>query len=61
MLLKKLMEYMGVEPERLHFSWISSAESTKFVDVVKEISAQVKKVGPNTRYVKTPAQLNGTG
>jgi F420-non-reducing hydrogenase iron-sulfur subunit len=46
------MEYMGLEPGRLHFSWISSAESTKFVKVVEEITEEVKKVGPNTRYAK---------
>jgi coenzyme F420-reducing hydrogenase delta subunit len=46
------MEYMGVEPGRIHFSWISSAESTKFVDVVKTITEEVKKVGPNKRFTK---------
>jgi coenzyme F420-reducing hydrogenase delta subunit len=46
------MEYMGVEPERIHFSWISSAESTKFVDVVNAVTDEVKKVGPNKRFVK---------
>jgi len=37
---------MGIEPGRLHFSWISSAEATKFVDLVKEITEQVRKLGP---------------
>ncbi len=46
------MEHMGVEPGRIHFSWISSAESTKFVKVVKEVTEQVKALGPNKRYVK---------
>ena len=44
---------MGVEPGRIHFSWISSAESTKFVQVVNQVTAAVKKLGPNTRFVKT--------
>ena len=47
------MEHMGVEPGRIHFSWISSAESTKFVDVVKQVTAAVKALGPNTRFVKS--------
>ena len=46
------MEYMGIEPGRLHFSWISSAESTKFVRVVEEITEEVRKIGPNTRFAK---------
>lgn len=45
---------MGLEPGRLHFSWISSAESTKFVDVVKEVAATVKALGPNERFKKRP-------
>ena len=47
-----LMEHMGIEPGRLQFSWISSAESTKFVDVVKTVTASVKALGPNTNYKK---------
>jgi F420-non-reducing hydrogenase iron-sulfur subunit len=43
---------MGIEPGRLHFSWISSAEATKFVDVVKEITEQVRKLGPAKRLIK---------
>jgi len=43
---------MGIEKERLHFSWISSAEATKFVDVVKEVTQIVETVGPNNKLVK---------
>ena len=47
------MVYMGLEPDRLHFSWISSSESTKFVDVVKEVTDAVKALGPSRNFVKT--------
>ncbi len=47
-----LLEHMGIEKDRVHFSWISSAEATKFVDVVREISEKVKALGPNTKFVK---------
>ena len=43
---------MGIEPGRFHFSWISSAEATKFVDVVKEITEEVRQLGPATRLIK---------
>ena len=46
------MEHMGVEPGRVQFSWVSSAESTKFVDVVKDVSEKIKELGPNNRFVK---------
>jgi len=47
-----LLEHMGIERNRVHFSWISSAEATKFVDVVKEISNKVKELEPNKKFVK---------
>jgi F420-non-reducing hydrogenase iron-sulfur subunit len=52
-LFKNLLEYVGVEPDRLHFSWISSAEATKFVEVVKDVTRSVKALGPSKRFVKT--------
>ena len=51
------MEHMGIEPGRLHFSWISSAESTKFIDVVKAVTEAVKALGPNHYFVKTRAKV----
>ena len=51
-LLKSLLEYMGIEPERIHFSWVSSAEAGKFVEVVTEVTETVKKVGPLKYFMK---------
>ncbi len=51
-LMKSMLEYMGIEPGRLHFSWISSAESTKFVEVVSDVTASIKALGPATRMVR---------
>jgi coenzyme F420-reducing hydrogenase delta subunit len=48
---------MGIDEERIHFSWISSAESTKFVKVVKEITDKVKAIGPNQHFIKQPAKV----
>ena len=43
---------MGVEPGRLHFSWISSAEAGKFAELVKEITDQVMQLGPAAKLIK---------
>jgi coenzyme F420-reducing hydrogenase delta subunit len=51
------MEHMGIEPGRLQFSWVSSAESTKFVDVVTKVTAKVKALGPNQNFIKTEAKV----
>lgn len=51
------MEHMGVEPGRLQFSWISSAESTKFVTVAAQVTEAVRALGPNTRFIKPLAEV----
>ncbi len=48
---------MGIEPGRLQFSWISSAESTKFVDVVNQVTDAIKALGPNRYLVKNQAKV----
>ena len=48
---------MGIEPGRVQFSWVSSAESAKFVDVVKEVTKAVRALGPNKHFVKTLAKV----
>jgi F420-non-reducing hydrogenase iron-sulfur subunit len=56
-LLKGLLEHIGLEPGRLHFSWISSAEATKFVEVAGEVSEAVKKLGPARFFIKKTAEV----
>jgi len=51
-LFKNMLDYIGVEPGRLHFSWISSAEAKKFQQKAVEVVETVRKLGPNTRLVK---------
>ena len=47
---------MGIERERLHLSWISSAEATKFIEVVNTVTDAVRALGPNTHFVKKEAK-----
>jgi F420-non-reducing hydrogenase iron-sulfur subunit len=47
MLLKKVMEQFGIEPERLRLEWISAAEGDKFASVVREMVEDLKKMGPS--------------
>ena len=56
-MLKGLLEHVGIEPGRLHFSWISSAEATKFAEVAREISAEVKALGPAGYFIKKRAEV----
>jgi coenzyme F420-reducing hydrogenase delta subunit len=56
-LLKNLVEHIGIEPGRLHFSWISSAEASKFVEVAKEVIQAVRDAGPAKRLIKGKAEV----
>jgi len=53
-LLSSLLEFTGLEPGRLHFSWISSAESTKFAATAQKVTDAVLALGPARRMVKEP-------
>jgi len=44
--LQELLAFIGLE-ERLHLSWISSAEAQKFVQVVTDFTEKIRKLGPN--------------
>ena len=48
-IMKKLLEYMGIEPERVRMTWVSAAEGRKFADVVEEVTEDIKKLGPMTK------------
>ena len=51
-LLKKFLDYVGIEPERVNFSWVSAAEGEKFSKVVTEVIEGVRSVGPAKKLVK---------
>ena len=47
MLLKKLLDNMAVEPERVRFEYISASEGQKFAQVVTDFVGELKKLGPS--------------
>jgi F420-non-reducing hydrogenase iron-sulfur subunit len=56
-MLKGLLEHIGIEPGRLSFSWISSAEATKFAEVARSVADDVKALGPPKYLVKKRAEV----
>jgi F420-non-reducing hydrogenase iron-sulfur subunit len=48
-MLRELMEFMGVEPERFQVSWVSASEGTKFAEVVTNFTKQIIELGPQSR------------
>ncbi len=51
-LLTNFLEFVGIEPGRVNFSWISASEAEQFAQVVEEVTETVRKLGPSTRLVK---------
>lgn len=52
--VKNLIEFMGLEPGRLQFSWISSAEAEKFATTATTVIESVRELGPAHFMQKQP-------
>jgi coenzyme F420-reducing hydrogenase delta subunit len=46
MLMKRLMEFVGIEPDRFQIRWISGSEAVKFRETVTEATNLIEKLGP---------------
>lgn len=45
--LKKLLDYLGVDPRRFQMSWVSASEGDKWAKVVKGLVEEIRQAGPN--------------
>jgi len=45
-LLKTILGQFGIEPERLRLEWVSASEGDRFATIVKDMTEQIKKLGP---------------
>ena len=45
-ILKQMLTQFGIEPERFRLEWISASEGDRVAEVVNEMTAQVRKLGP---------------
>jgi F420-non-reducing hydrogenase iron-sulfur subunit len=45
--MKKLLQFSGIDPERLLLKWVSSAEGPRFAKVVTEFVEKVRALGPS--------------
>jgi F420-non-reducing hydrogenase iron-sulfur subunit len=47
--VRRLLEYVGIDPKRFQVSWVSASEGDKFAKVVKEVVEEVRQLGPQKR------------
>jgi len=45
--VKRLIEKVGLEPERVRLEWVSASEGKRFADTVDEFTKTIKGLGPN--------------
>lgn len=43
---RRLLKYIGLNPERLRLEWMSASEGSRFAEVMNDFSKQVKALGP---------------
>jgi F420-non-reducing hydrogenase iron-sulfur subunit len=54
-LFKDFITYLGIEPQRVQFSWVSASEGAQFASLITRVVNDVKQLGPSSRLVKTGA------
>jgi F420-non-reducing hydrogenase iron-sulfur subunit len=51
-MLKSFLNYLGIEPERVQFSWVSASEGGRFASLIEKVVSDVKKLKTSRRLVK---------
>jgi F420-non-reducing hydrogenase iron-sulfur subunit len=49
-MFKELMDFMGIDMNRITFSWVSAAEGAKWADVVNAMVLRIRELGPYIAY-----------
>jgi coenzyme F420-reducing hydrogenase delta subunit len=52
MVFNELLDFIGLDTNRVFFSWVSAAEGAKWGALVNEVADNIKKMGPFKDYVK---------
>jgi len=58
-LLKKMLGQLGIEEERVWLEWISAAEGSRFAQVVNNMTAKIKELGPFVRQNRIQEAQHG--
>lgn len=49
LVMKRFLEFNGIDPQRFQARWISGAEAGKFRDTVTQLCEAIKAIGPNRK------------
>jgi F420-non-reducing hydrogenase iron-sulfur subunit len=45
--MKELIQFVGLSPQRLRLEWIATSEANKFAGVVNDFTLQITRMGPS--------------
>jgi len=48
--LHEMLNFMGIDERRVHFSWVSASEGEKFVKVINKVVDDIREAGPNMLF-----------
>ena len=52
LLMRRLLEYCGIDPGRFQARWISGSEAGKFRDTMNNVTEDIRRLGPNVKMKK---------
>jgi coenzyme F420-reducing hydrogenase delta subunit len=44
--MKNLMEYVGIEPERVQMAWVSASEGARWAKMIHDVTDEIRQLGP---------------
>ena len=59
-IFRSLLDFMGIDVNRITFSWVSAAEGAKWAELVNTSVDQVRKLGPFNEYKRIAKELMDT-
>ncbi|MEI7423382.1 MAG: hydrogenase iron-sulfur subunit [Prolixibacteraceae bacterium] len=54
---RAILDLMGIDVQRITYSWVSAAEGSKWADLVNDTVANIRVMGPYTEYKKVAEYL----
>ncbi|RYD01455.1 hypothetical protein N752_31150 [Desulforamulus aquiferis] len=58
-LLKNMLNYMGVESDRVNFTWVSASEGARFAELIGDLTDKVKAIGRTRAYLEKRSEVRG--
>ena len=44
--MQRVVQFMGLEPERLQARWVSGSEGPRFAEIINQVTEDIRALGP---------------